>query len=304
MRSRRSATCETSLSICLSSRMSVGTKRTPSPSSAARRSPPAASISATATFTPAARKARTTAAPISVAPPVTTAVLPSRPRIVGRTYTAGREPEKRHPPWDVTSLEPPPCAGEHRRLAKLGGRRTLEPGCALPRAAPRSAAGSAACDGKPSERAEPIPPQPRRRLGVQPVHELAEAHAPYLRQVAGAQDHPGERTIVGAAVPRLEMARERQRRARAVVGEQEGAPEGQEGLLLDRGERRAGDRLVREEVVVHRDDAEGMADERDLEQRQLPDAQPARRPRPERALPARVVAKASGGENGKDRKST
>src|SRR5439155_6592913 len=100
---------------------------------------------------------------------------------------------------------------------------------------------------------------------------------------------------------RLEVVGERERRAIPVVARPEGVPEAEVRLLLDVADRSAGDRLVGEEVVVHRDDAIRVADERDLEQRQLPDAEAAVRPRAEDALAARVVAEAARGEHRQER---
>src|SRR5439155_5490845 len=89
------------------------------------------------------------------------------------------------------------------------------------------------------------------------------------------------------SVPRLEVEPDRKRRPVAAVARPEGVEEAQVRLVLDRGRRFPN--LVREQVVVHRDDPERVAHERDLEQRDVPDPEYATRPGPERRLPARVV---------------
>src|SRR5207248_1994709 len=55
--------------------------------------------------------------------------------------------------------------------------------------------------------------------------------------------------------------------------------------------------LIGPEVVVHRDNAERVSDERQLEQRHAPETESPRRPRAEKRDVARVVAEAALGEH-------
>src|ERR1041384_7941495 len=105
------------------------------------------------------------------------------------------------------------------------------------------------------EATQAVPTEPRARLRIEPVHELPEAHAAHLGHWARTQNDAREGAIVRAVVPRLEVIRERQRRAISVVARAERVPQAAVRLALDRARRRLGDRLVRKEVVVHREDS-------------------------------------------------
>src|SRR5205085_8567769 len=134
----------------------------------------------------------------------------------------------------------------------------------------------------------------RRTAGIvealEPVDELAVAHAPHLRERAGADDEAGERVVVRPVLPRLEVVRERERRAVAAVARLEGVPDAAVRLVLDLRGRLAD--LVREEVVVHRDRVEGVAGDRDLGERERPEPLLTPGPGAERRRAARVVAEA------------
>src|SRR5690348_5819480 len=96
--------------------------------------------------------------------------------------------------------------------------------------------------------------------------------------------------VVRPAVPRLEVVAESERRAVPVVADEERVPERAVRLGLDLRRRLA--RLVRHEVVIHAHDAERVPDERQLEQREAPDAVALDGPRAEKRLAARVVEEA------------
>src|SRR5205085_6031110 len=104
---------------------------------------------------------------------------------------------------------------------------------------------------------------------VEKVGELAEADAAHFRQSARGEQEARQRVVVRPRFPRLEVLAERERGAVAEVADPEGVPQAAVGLALDACRRER--ELVREEVVVHRDDPEGVADERDLEQRKAPE---------------------------------
>src|SRR3989442_716439 len=143
------------------------------------------------------------------------------------------------------------------------------------------------------EAREPAPlvaAEARGRLCGEPVDELPDRHAAHLGEPARAKEEAGERVVVGPALPGLEVLAEGDRGAVADVARPERAPDRPVGLALD-ARRRLAD-LVRHEVVVHRDDAVGVAGIRQLEQRDAPEAEPPRRPRAERRGPAGVVAEA------------
>src|SRR5207248_2040357 len=86
-------------------------------------------------------------------------------------------------------------------------------------------------------------------------------------------------------------------RAISEVAVAERAPQAEVRLALDPARRRFRPDLVREQVVVHRDDPEGVADEGDLEQRDVPDPLLAPLPVAEPADLARVVPEAARSEH-------
>src|SRR5207248_3026088 len=129
---------------------------------------------------------------------------------------------------------------------------------------------------------------------------LAIARTAHLRQPADAEEESRQRVVVRPRVPGLEVEPDRERRAVAAIARPERVQEAQIRLALDR--RRALSDLVREQVVVHRDDPERMADERDLEERHRPDPEHALGPCPEPRLAARVVAKPAAREHRVERR--
>src|SRR3954454_10919241 len=103
-------------------------------------------------------------------------------------------------------------------------------------AASRRSAAALSTRGLQPEAREPaglVSAQPPPRLRVQPRHEVAEAQALHLGQAARAQDDPGQRSVVGAALPGLEVVCERERCAIAAVARLERGPEAVVRLLLD-----------------------------------------------------------------------
>ena len=151
--------------------------------------------------------------------------------------------------------------------------------------------GSLRCGNRPVG----VAAQPRGRDGVEEVGELAIARAAHLGEPAGPEQEALQRAVVRPRVPRLEVLADRERRPVARVARREAVPERAVGLALGLPRRQA--RLVGEEVVVHRHDAERVPDERQLGQREAPEPALAPRPPAERRLAARVVAEAAPGEH-------